>query len=187
MIRNAINRLAVGVLALSVVVGGVWVAIEAVAAAAGRQTNLMPVNYRFAWRTIQDWNLGTTAITAIFGLVAVLGLLVLLAEIWPSQTQAEVVLVDEPRTSIRLRPDSLTAFVRDRWSELDWVARARPRVRIVNGRVQVTGQPVASRAVSDEEVSRANQLTILDIEASGMAGAQVQMTKPAAPKKRRVQ
>ena len=186
MIRNAINRLAIGVIALSVVVGGVWVAIEAVALAAGRQTNLMPVDYRSAWRTVQDWNLSTNTVTAIFVLVAVLGLLVLLAEIWPRRAEADVVLVDEPQTTIRFRPGSLTAFVRDRWSELDWVARARPRVRTVNGRVQVSGQPVASRPVSDEEVARANQLTIRDIEAAGIAGAQVQMTKPAAPTTRRV-
>jgi hypothetical protein len=174
-VRAAVNRLlGIGVFG-TLLLFAAWVAIEAAARLAGRNTNLLPVDYRSWWHTMQDWNPSDGTRTAIFVGVGVIGLMLLAFELWPRRRARTVEIARTDHGSVLLRARPLARYLRARLRERPWVRDAHPRVRLRGTKAELSDRPRSSRPWDEEELQEARAALHHDLERLGLEPGSVRL------------
>jgi hypothetical protein len=186
VIRNGINRLLVVVFAAALAVFALFVAIEAVASLLGEDGHVGPIDYRSAWRSLQDWNPSDELRTVIFGGVALLGLLLLAFQLpWRRRPRAvEVARTDQG--PVLLDTQRLRSVLGERIARPDWVVSAAPRVRLKGRQARVSVSPQTRRPWADGELAAAREGVSDDLRRLGLEPGSIEVT-PRAPRGRRAQ
>ncbi len=186
MIRNGINRLLVVVLAAALAVFALFVAIEAAASLLGEDGHVGPIDYRSAWRSMQDWNPSDELRTVIFVAVALLGLLLLALQLPWRRRQRTVEVARTNHGPVLLDTRGLSAVLGERIVRSDWVASAAPRVRLKGRQARVSVSPQARRPWAEGELAAAREGVSADLRRLGLEAQSVDVT-PRAPRGRRAQ
>lgn len=152
------NRLMAFILSLAVIVAGATVVVEVIADRVGADPAVLdwPALYRWARRT--SWGSAPARITS--GLLALVGLALLLVQLAPRRPNRLAVHSDDTATDAAVSRRGLTRAVRSAVTDVDGIADARVKVR--RRRIQVRArtpmsEPSQITAVRDTTTLAARQ------------------------------
>lgn len=187
MIRTGLNRLIVTLILAAALVLAVGVAAEAVYALLGRGGHLGPVDYRSAWRSMQDWNPSDATRIVIFGAVVLVGLALVALQAWPGRRDREVEIAAGEHGRTLLDAGRLRSHLRERIGRRDWIASSSPRVRLTGLVAEVRDRPRVNRPWLEAELAEVRESLGDDLRLLGLEPGAIDISprRPAERDRRR--
>jgi hypothetical protein len=166
-----------------VVVAAAWVAVEASAAALGRETHLLPLDYRARWLDVETWDPSSEVVLLIWSIVAALGLILLFRQLMrPSVRSATI--HETPGLTVETGAAGLNRYIDERLRSTDWIDRSRSRVTVKGRSVDVLTRLTPQRPLAPED-----ELYVVDavreaIQRTGLEPGRVRVNVRSTPKRR---
>jgi hypothetical protein len=182
-VRRVVNRLVVALLLAALAAFAILVAVEAGARLAGDDTQLSGIDYRSWWTSISDWEPSRALALTILIALAVVGLLIVLAELRPRRPERTVEIGRSSHGPVLLRARAVRPYLRDRLADRDYVQASAPRVRISGTAATVRDRPRTTRPWDDAELQDTRTAITQDLRRLGLEAETVEI-EPRPPQGR---
>lgn len=141
--RTVVNRLLALIVGLAAIVVAVVVIVEVLAELVGADPVLVDWPAAYAWAQRTTWS--DTAVMGVSLLLALVGLALLIGQLWPSQVRRLAVDSPDPATDVSITRRGLARDVTAAVNEVDGVTPQRVKV----GRRRINVRAAAARTGTD--------------------------------------
>jgi hypothetical protein len=172
--RRVANALAVVVLSASAATSGAWVAVEAIAAIAGYQGNLLPINYRSWWADLQGWNLSQGETTAIYAGIGAAGLLLLATQLLSRKAPQADRRQLAGGSQVAFDGTGLDRFLEAGLRQVDGVEGPRVLATMKGQTVDVATRFRPTRPITEGDVAKLRESVVGDLYLLGLRAGNVE-------------
>jgi hypothetical protein len=180
-VNGARPHIALPILWLALAASSAWVAVEAAAAAVGRDTQLLPLDYRSMWADINAWNPSSEVVVLIFSIIAVLGLIILLRQLTrPTVRNASIYAT--PALVVETNGAGLGRYIDDRLNLTAWIGSPKSRIKMTGQNVDVLTRIAPRRPFAPEDERFVVDAVRDAIQRSGLEPGRIRVNIRSAPK-----